>query len=404
MRMLLLRLFLVISLLTDVSRSRGRKARVPCSSRDCKCRKAKGKVRMACVWVSRRLPVFQPRDVTYDSVSVVNANLTRIPKAAFRNVSTIQLDLSGNLFGNAGIAKGAFIGLETRIEALSLRGCHLASVPTQSISRLRHLATLDLDGNTISVIDRSAFRRNRKLRELHLFQNQLRNIDAKAFRGLGRMDRLQLAGNRLPGLYKGTFRGMRNLTSLDLSGNLLTRIVPGTFSGLSRLKWLDLASNLLTSLRKRMFKGLRQLQYVNLDGNPLSLIGDGAFTGISKLKSLSLDVANVTRLSPGSFARLSRLKTLILGDVNRPSLPTGLFRNLRRLKNLSVFDYRGVFNGLSPDGFPAKYNFRRLSVWAAPLRRCTCALPWIRELNRRGAYVHGDCNDKRSISCERSTE
>ncbi|KAK2174387.1 hypothetical protein NP493_802g00002 [Ridgeia piscesae] len=403
MRMLLLRTFLVVVLLSDSARSRGRKSRVPCASRDCQCRKVKGKARMTCVWVNRRLPVFHPRDVTYDRVNIANANLTRIPKAAFRNVSTTQLDLSGNLFGASGFNRGAFVGLEARLEVLLLPHCRLATVPTSSISRLRRLATLNLDGNVISVIPRNAFKRNRKLRELRLFQNQLRNIDAKAFRGLARMERLQLAQNRLPALWKGNFRGMRNLTTLDLSGNLLTRIVPGTFSGLNRLKWLDLASNLLTSLTKRMFKGLKQLQYVNLDGNPLTHIGDGAFAVIPRLKYLSLDLANVSRLSPGSFVRLARVKTLIVGDVNRPALPARLFRDLRRLKNLSVLNHRSVFKGLTPELFPAKFGFGRLSVWTAPLRPCNCDVAWIREFNRRGAYVHGYCDGKRPISCQKLT-
>lgn len=404
MRILLLRIFLVVFVLSDSARSRGRKSRVPCASRDCRCRKVKGKARMTCVWVNRRLPLFRPRDVIYDSVGIANANLTRIPKAAFQNLSTTLLDLSGNLFGANGINRGAFIGLEARLEVLLLPNCRLASVPTQSISRLRLLATLNLDRNAISVIPRNAFRRNRKLRELRLFQNQLRNIDAKAFRGLARMERLQLAQNRLPALWKGNFRGMRNLTSIDLSGNLLTRIVPGTFSGLSRLKWIDLASNLLTSLTKLMFKGLKQLQYLNLDGNPLTRIGDGAFSIISRLKYLSLDIANVSRLSPRSFARLTRVKTLILGDVNRPVLPAALFRDLRRLKNLSVLDYRNVFKGLTPGLFPAKFGFGRLSVWTTPVRPCTCNVSWIREFNQRGVYVHGYCDGKRPLSCQKLTD
>ena len=403
MRLLILRTLLVVYLVADAARSRGRKSRVPCASRDCRCRKVKGVVRMKCIWVSRRLPVFRPRDVIYDSVNIANANLTRIPKAAFRNVSTTHLDLSGNLFGALGITKGAFLGLESRLEGLSLSHCRLARVPTQSISRLRLLTTLDLDGNSISVLRKASFRRNRKLRELRLFQNHLRKIDAKTFRGLADMDMLQLAENRLSALSKGTFRGMRNLTSLDLSGNILTRIATGTFSGLSHLKWLDLAANGLTSVTKQTFKGLNQLQYINLDGNRLTRIGDGAFSVVPRLKYLSMDVANVTQLPPGALARLSRLTTLILGNVNRSTLPVALFRDLRRLKHLSVLDHRGVFKGLSPRLFPAKFRFRRLSVWTAPLKQCSCTLPWIRELNRRGAYVHGQCDDKRPFSCKRLT-
>lgn len=374
---------------------------VPCPHSKCQCRPDKrGDIVAKCVKVSERLPEFNSVNVTFGELIISQRGLTELPERGFRGVRTKALDVGSNPLNNDRISHRAFDGLEDVLEKLWLSDCGLTTVPTASLSALTKLKVLHLEDNTISEIRARFLAGHEQLQEIYLNRNGIASIDGDAFAKLKSLKQLKLGHNQVRALPARLFKPLTNLTGLDLSNNLLHALVPGTFEGLRSLRWLELESNLITTLSQDTFRGARKLKNMKIESNQLTLIGNNAFKTIGNLGYLSIDIAKVSPLSADTFAGLERLETLNIGEFpGSGSLPDRFFAAMRRLKRLTLFDNAGRFAGLRKDMFGAAFLFKKLSVFATPVRSCRCSEPWIRSMNGLGTYVHGHCADGRPLSC-----
>lgn len=379
---------------------------VPCPHSKCQCKPDKrGDIVAKCVKVSERLPEFHSVNVTFGELILSNRGLTELPERGFRGVRTKTLDIGNNPLNNERISERAFDGLEEVLEKLWLSDCGLTTVPVASLSALAKLKILHLEDNSISEIPARFLSGHEQLQEIYLNRNGITSIDKDAFVKLKGLRQLKLGQNRVPTLPAKLFKALTNLTGLDLSHNLIHALVPGTFEGLRSLRWLELESNLITVLNQDTFRGARKLKNMKIESNQLTTIGNNAFKTIGNLGYLSIDITRVRPLTADTFAGLEKLETLNIGEFPvSGSLPDRFFASMRRLKRLSLFDNAGKFAGLRKDMFGAAFPFKKLSVFARPLRSCRCSEPWIRSMNGLGTYIHGHCADSRLLSCVATTK
>ena len=345
------------------------------------------------------IPYFRPFNITFDSIALANHNLTHVPNDAFINVRVVHLDLSGNLL-EEGVSDYAFRGQEANLQVLDLSNCRLSEVPSSSLKRLTSLSVLRLNDNLIRHLPRNAFKYNTNLKDLALYRNLISVIAPASLKGLYNLRNLKLFHNDIKVLSRRMFRKLVSLTSLDLSWNQIETVQSGSLRPLRKLTWLDLSYNFIKQLTGRTFKGIKKLKYLNLEHNALENIRDGTFEPVRRLKYLSLDI-NMTQVSNLTFSGLAKLQHLYLGDVNRSNLPGGIFSDMARLKFLSLSDYGDVFDGLTTSMFARNLHLEELSIWTVPVHKCSCSKPWILEIVRKGAFLHGYCPDGRPMSCRR---
>ena len=109
-----------------------------------------------------------------------------------------------------------------------------------SLSNLRYLQKLDLQGNDISAIEEKAFLSTPNLEMLDLSRNQLRSIKSDVFSGLGKLEKLRLNDNQIQTIEEGSFNDLKVLKRLELSDNSL--VCDCSLSWF--IKWMDTNSNL----------------------------------------------------------------------------------------------------------------------------------------------------------------
>ena len=96
------------------------------------------------------------------------------------------------------------LGLE-RLGLLDLSDNRLAAWPTDALTALPALLSLNLDGNRIGSLPET-LGAHEQLRELRLSRNGLAALQAGAWRGFGALERLHLSDNELPALPSGRLR------------------------------------------------------------------------------------------------------------------------------------------------------------------------------------------------------
>ena len=129
------------------------------------------------------------RRITCHAIKNKNTFPTNLPS------STIQLDLSNN-------------GLAGKLKA-------------ESLTNLRYLQKLDLQGNDISTIEGKAFLSTPYLEVLDLSRNQLRSVEREVFSGLEKLEKLRLNDNQIQTIEEGSFDDLKALEKLELSDNSL---------------------------------------------------------------------------------------------------------------------------------------------------------------------------------------
>ncbi|XP_077168155.1 reticulon-4 receptor-like 1 [Paroedura picta] len=169
-------------------------------------------------------------------------NLTFVDPAAFRGfVHLEELDLGDNRQLRA-LAPDTFQGL-TRLHALHLYKCGLASLPGGLFRGLYNLQYLYLQDNQLGFLQEDLFADLVNLSHLFLHGNQLWSLQQNTFRGLANLDRLLLHQNRLQSVHRRAFHDLRRLTTLFLFNNSLAELAGEALAPLGALEYLRLNGN-----------------------------------------------------------------------------------------------------------------------------------------------------------------
>ncbi|MCL7042472.1 hypothetical protein MKW94_009631 [Papaver nudicaule] len=178
-----------------------------------------------------------------------------------------------------------------KLQVLSLSDCELSGPFDSSLSKLRSLSVLRLDGNNISAEVPQFFSKFHNLTTLHLSNCQLQGKFPERVLQLPTLDSLDLSGNdRLQGslpefpkvallheldLSDTSFTGklpnsignLRHLSRLDLSNCQFYGSIPSSFSKLSQLEYLDLSNNSFTGSITSIINSSKKLVYIDLSDN-----------------------------------------------------------------------------------------------------------------------------------------
>jgi internalin A len=241
------------------------------------------------------LPEWLGQLTNLQSLNLGHNNFTALPGWMGQLTNLQSLDLSGNHLKLSPdwltkfISRQSFSVLQklTNLQSLSLNNANLTRVP-EELSQLTNLQSLDLSSNKLTTLP-AWLGRLHNLQSLNLSYNDLTN-SLEAFSRLTNLQSLYLGGNNLTDLPEGLSQLINlqslglsdnnfadlpeglseliNLQSLDLSDNNFTDLPEG-LSELINLQSLDLSSNKLTSLPEGVVR-LPYLRYLYLFDNPIT--------------------------------------------------------------------------------------------------------------------------------------
>ncbi len=216
-----------------------------------------------------------PSDCSVDTLRRLDLSgnlITRLPRRALSPTTDLeQLDLSSNNL--AIVDDGALHGLGDSLRVLNLANNALTSLPVSLFSQ---------DHSPVA------------LRELYLSNNSLSGLPSGLMSRLTHLAVLNLSRNAVSNAWLNTrlsaFRRLTNLVALDLSHNRLTFLAESTLSGLKNLQVLNVAHNRIATVAPlALAPSGSALRALSLSHNQLEELEVGAFKGLSKLTSLSLD-------------------------------------------------------------------------------------------------------------------
>ncbi|GMI79468.1 hypothetical protein like AT4G27220 [Hibiscus trionum] len=194
------------------------------------------------------------------------------------------LDLSENPIGNLSMS----LSKCSKLTALLLSGCDIASIPEDFFKHMDALMTLDLSENLIKNLPNSLSKCS-KLTSLLLSGCYIASIPEGFFDDMDALKTLDLSGNPIETL-PPSISNLKNLTSLLLADCEDLENVP-SLSNLQVLKKLDLHGTDIKEIPQGM-ENLVSLEYLNLD-----------------------DCRNLTEIPNGILSRLSCLQDLIVGKT-----------------------------------------------------------------------------------------
>lgn len=173
--------------------------------------------------------------------------LESIPTHAFSTMKDLyELRLDGNHISR--ISETAFSDHERRdtpyLSVLSLRGNRIKKVPSEVLSQLSTLVSIDLSENPISVVDPDAFKGLSHLRSIFLNSLPLlKAVRSFAFSELDNLQSIEMHSNReLHDIADDAFVGSSKLRKIDLHANQLLSVSANLFEW-DKLESIDLRYN-----------------------------------------------------------------------------------------------------------------------------------------------------------------
>lgn len=220
-----------------------------------------------------------------------------LPGNAFSRATKLHtLILSGNRLSSKNL--GANLAPLTRLVKLSLRGCGLNNLTTNTFKQLTNLKELDISRNPLI----------------------MNNGSLKFLSTLKSLEYLDISYSCLVNISAKTFSKMSNLKTLILSGNKLHSLERGLFQKLSGLQVLEMNNCGLTSLNNIIFFNdfpyYPNLAELRIARNPIRIPNDGSIFpfNMSNLNRLDMSKCNLSYLPENFFMPTPNLKRLLLND------------------------------------------------------------------------------------------
>ena len=372
-----------------------------CPSAQCSCQQHNGRFIIKC---SDRdmdaVPAFTAEDTIYDELTLANNRISTVPDDAFKGLNIKYLDLSNNPIDS--VAVSAFRGLEALTTTLVLHVNRMTELPTEALSTLGNLQSLELKGFAMSNLPEKAFEnlsnletltldscglgavrgsdfteQQTSLSELNLPNNALTSVPTEAIASLHNLITLNLAQNQIATIASLAFKGVNKLQLLDMSQNGVTSIADDSFADLSatlqelrmhnnhlqdreilplrvltNLRVLDLSYNAVANIPTDFFSNMQRLTEADFTKNSLSIIRKSMFGGLRGVVKILRFVENeIEDIESGAFEALSGLQELHLDQQRDLSgkLDEGTFRGLEEsLRLLSISEV-----GFSNSNWPA---------------------------------------------------
>ncbi|XP_063796777.1 extracellular matrix protein 2 isoform X2 [Pseudophryne corroboree] len=286
-------------------------------------------------------------DPDVKSLDLLGNFITSIPKEAFNGMPNLErIDLSKNKLMSTGIDSLAFKSLKnlkrlyldgnildqipselpSTLEELKLNENKLGSLNEDSLTDLKNLVTLEMEGNQLSEANVSpqAFKPLQHLSYLRLGRNKFRTIP----QGLpASIEELYIENNEIEEISETSFNQTINLNTIVLRYNKLeeTRIAPLTWILHENLESIDLSYNKFYHVPSHLPKSLLHLVLV---GNQIERIPGYVFAHLNpglEYLYLSLNKLCNDGIDPISFhGAYHSLREIFLDYNELTSVPVGM--------------------------------------------------------------------------------
>ncbi|NXP23605.1 ECM2 protein, partial [Scytalopus superciliaris] len=302
-----------------------------------------------------QIPPISDPDIT--SLDLTGNSITTISDEAFNGIPNLEwIDLSKNNITSPGIGPKAFkilkklkrlyldgnmlvhipSELPSTLQEIKINDNHLHAIDEDGLKGLKHLVTLELEGNKLSEANVSplAFNPLKSLCYLRLGRNKFRIIP----QGLpATLEELYLENNEIEEVSEICFNHTRNINVIGLKHNKLEehRIAPLAWINQENLESIDLSYNKLYHVPSYLPKSLLHLVLI---GNQIERIPGYVFGHMKPgLEYLYLSFNKLTddSIDPVSFfGAYHSLRELFLDHNELKSVPFGIdeMRKLRFLR------------------------------------------------------------------------
>lgn len=270
-------------------------------------------------------------------------NLIReIPEGTFQDLKHLKsLNLNGNLLTR--INGLTFLGLEDTLEYLHLGQNRISSLSGSDMA-LPKLLYLDLSENLLSNLPWTQFAQLSNLRHLNLSHNALlESLENSFFHNFPMLSTLDVSHCGIKGVHSDWFTYSIDLIQLLMSGNLIENLPENSLKNLKNLTYLDLSQNNLSNLKAGSLGHNPKLATLLLNGNKLNAFkgeyfrtGRTEFKNTTSIEFLNIADNDISYLFPSSFKIHKKLKTIIAHDNKLAFFPADLIANLQFLETVDL--------------------------------------------------------------------
>ncbi|KAM0860279.1 hypothetical protein ACQ4PT_046639 [Festuca glaucescens] len=261
------------------------------------------------------------------SFTALLANLSNLRELY---LDSVDISASGEEWCNA-LARNA-----PHLEILSLEDCGLSGPIDQSLSRVRSLNVINLNGNDISGAVPDLFADFLSLSVLQLGHCNFDGLIPPRIFQLKKLSVLDVSDNPNILVHLPDFLNGSSLEILNMQGTNVSTTNPRSFSNLKSLDELSLDGKYryIAELHPSSFMTLHKLHLSQLGSeSQISWVGD-----LKRLTNLEIFSSNFSRRAPSSIGNLTSLRSLqIYGCIFSVSIPSGI-QNLKNLKALELSD------------------------------------------------------------------
>ncbi|GKV49181.1 hypothetical protein SLEP1_g55944 [Rubroshorea leprosula] len=254
--------------------------------------------------------LFDLVSLRYVSLSSNNLSGTITPNMLSKLVHLATLDLSSNSLLSMNNNDSSVNYSFPRLQSLRLCSCNIYKFPS-FLRKAERLHELDISKNKISGQIHKWEIEGMPVVSLDLSYNFLTSIDLFAF---GNLEIVDLRSNLLQGLLPILSTTWDSIRQLFISGNNLTGEIPSSTCNFTSLRVLVLANNNLGGKIPACLGNLTNLSYLDLRMNKFHGRIPNSFVNKSELRTLDLNGNQLEGILPRSLVNCSDLEVLDVGN------------------------------------------------------------------------------------------
>ncbi len=260
------------------------------------------------------------------TLSISENKITEFPRNLLLGLRDLDsLNLDGNSLNNTALSQ--LLTDVPQLIHLSLNGCGIRDLTTETFQSVPHLESLEFGFNRFGRIPILPLKKLQNLRSLSLEGNNISIVPPFAFQGLSRLSKVSLAHNSLGSCYSIPQKTRKPQSKYGID--------PLAFSDL-RLEDLDLSYNQYSLFHSSQLGVARKtVRTLHLSGNPLNEILSEQTAGL-KLDSLHISAIGLNEIPVKLPLEYYSLSILNLSSNSRiqtipPAAASALSRNLNTL-------------------------------------------------------------------------
>ncbi|XP_011301731.1 chaoptin [Fopius arisanus] len=237
------------------------------------------------------------------------------------------------------IEEHSFLGVNRTLQELQLVGSRLEKFPREAFQILGNLSELIISGHNLAALPGNGFSGSLaavKLERLEISNGTLSSLPTDALTPLKKLKSLDLHGNRIEELKRNQFKGLRDTEFLDLSDNLISKLDPSHLADLTKMGWCNLSRNSIGELKRGTFARNSVLKVLNLSHNNIRKLDSNTFRGMRFLRRLFLSNNQINDVGRGTFGSVTRIGTIDLARNHIKKIDFQMFNQLQYAELLDV--------------------------------------------------------------------